>query len=189
MSRGINRSDVLDYQTYTEQRPTIQAEVLAIKAPRRMHVGEYLTFLFENRATLTYQIQEMMRVERIVKEADIQHEIDTYSAVLGGPGGLGCTLLIEIQDSDARDVLLKKWLQLPQRLYLRLPDGSQVRPTFDEAQVGDDRLSSVQYLKFDLGGETPIAIGADHPDLTAEHVLTEIQREALAADLAESQRA
>lgn len=67
----VQRTDLLDYVTYTEQRDRIRDQVLVTKIPRRVHVGDHFTFLFENRETMTYQIQEMMRVERLVRETDI----------------------------------------------------------------------------------------------------------------------
>lgn len=182
---SVQREQLLDYVTYTEQRDGIRAKALAAKAVRRYHVGPHLTFLFDNDVTVHYQVQEMMRVERIVKEADIQHELQTYNELLGGPGELGCTLLIEIDDPAQRDVLLPKWLGLNAHLYLELPDGTRVRPTFDARQVGETRLSAVQYLKFDVQGAVPVAIGCDFEDAVLKHrtALTPEQRAALEADL------
>ena len=84
--RPVQRSEILDYVTYTDGREALRAAVLAAKRPRRLHVGRYLTFLFENRDTVRYQVQEMMRTERIVKEADIRHELETYNELLGDDG-------------------------------------------------------------------------------------------------------
>src|SRR5262245_5510804 len=113
------------------------------KAVRRIHIGEYLTLLFENHMTVRYQIQEMMRAERIVREADIVHEIDTYNELLGKDGELGCTLLIEIPDPSVRDEKLREWLDLPEKIYLCLENGARIPSTFDERQRDDVRLSSV----------------------------------------------
>lgn len=181
--KPVERREIVDYQTYEDIRPKLREEVLAAKAPRRVHVGEHLTFLFENRETVRYQIQEMMRAERIVREDAIVHEIETYNELLGGPGELGCTLLIEIADAEERPAKLAAWRALPEHLYLRLDDGDVVRARFDPRQVGDDRLSSVQYLKFDTKGRVPVALGSDHPALTAEAPLSTEQRAALAQDL------
>ena len=82
----VRREEILDYQTYAEQREAIRQRVLAIKQPRRVHVGEVLTFLFENTDTVRYQIQEMMRTEQIVKDSAIRHEIETYNERLGDTG-------------------------------------------------------------------------------------------------------
>jgi hypothetical protein len=183
--RPVARDELVDYATYRDGRDAYRARILAVKAARRIHVGAELTFLFENRDTVRYQVQEMMLAERIVREADVRHELDTYNELLGGPGELGATLLIEIDDPAARDQKLRRWLDLPQRLYARLDDGQRVRPSFDGRQIGDGRLSSVHYVKFATGGRVPVAIGCDHPELQSEAVLTPAQREAMAEDLAQ----
>jgi Protein of unknown function (DUF3501) len=156
------------------------------KGERRVHVGRYLTFLFENRDTIRYQIQEMVRAERMVREVDIAHEIETYNELIGTGGDLGCTLLIEVDDPAVRAEKLKRWLALPRHLYAKLEDGTKVRARFDERQVGEGRVSSVQYLKFPVGGRVPVAIGSDSddPDVGGETTLSPAQQAALVADLA-----
>lgn len=181
--RKVERGELLDWMTYVEQRDAIREQALAAKAARRVHVGEYLTFLFENAATIRYQVQEMMRVERLVREADIRHELETYNALLGGDGELGCTLLVEIEDEKERDVKLRQWLELPDGVYVRLENGSRVRAAIDEEQRTRGRLSTVQYLKFPVREGVPVAIGCDHPAIGVETVLSTEQREALRADL------
>ncbi len=181
----VQRDAIIDYQSYADQRDAVRARIFEVKKPRRIHVGDHLTFLFENAETMHYQVQEMMRAEKIVREKDIQHEIDTYNELLGGEGELGCTLLIEIIGESERDRKLRAWLDLVDTLYLRLEDGSTVGATFDARQVGDDRLSSVQYLKFNTGGVAPVGVGCSHADplLCHEVELTTEQRVALASDL------
>ena len=184
MMRKVERDDLLDYQTYSDRRDVIRQEIMKIKRPRRLLLGEYLTFLFENTDTVRYQVQEMMRAEQIVREEAIQHELDTYNTLLGGPGELGCALLIGIEDPGLRATKLRAWLELPRHVYARMDDGQRVRPRFDDKQIGEDRLSAVQYLVFATGGRVPVAIGSDLPDLTIESELTTEQRAALAVDLA-----
>jgi len=181
--KPVLREEIVDYQTYEETRDAFRAKILEIKKPRRIHVGDHLTFLFENRETMRYQVQEMMRAEQIVKEADIQHELETYNELLGKDGELGCTLLIEIESEAERAVLLKAWLSLPEHLYVLMADGTKHYAVYDERQVGEERLSSVQYLRFPVGGDTPVAIGSDFEKLDQQTVLSEQQRAALAADL------
>lgn len=180
--RAVEREEIVDYATYAEGRGEVRAKILAAKAVRRIHVG-VLTFLFENRDTIRYQVQEMMLAEKIVKDADIRRELEAYNELLGGPGELGATLLIEIESAAERDVKLTRWLDLPGTLYARLEDGRRVRPTFDGRQISEGRLSSVQYLKFPTGGSVPVAIGCEHPDIASESILSAEQRTALAADL------
>jgi hypothetical protein len=184
VTRKVRPTDLLDVGAYESQRPAFREKVLIAKGRRRIHVGGCFTFLFENTLTIRYQIQEMMRAERIVRERDIQHELATYNAVLGGPGELGCTLLIEIDDPAERAVRLKEWYELPAHVYARAEDGTKVFATFDEEQRGDGRLSSVQYLKFPMQGRVPIAIGVDLPGLELETALDAEQRAALTSDLA-----
>ncbi len=183
--KPVSREEILDYETYREGRDAYRARVMAVKVPRRVHVGPYLTFLFENRDTIRYQVQEMLLAERIVKEAEIRHELSTYNELLGGEGELGATLLIEIESPEERNDKLTRWLALPAHVYARLADGTRVTPVFDPRQISDGRLSSVHYLRFPLGGLLPVALGCDHPDLTVEVTFTDEQRAALSEDLAQ----
>ena len=181
--KPVERAEIIDYMTYEEHRDALRSKVMAAKALRRVHIGQYLTLLFENHLTMRYQIQEMVRAERIVKEADIRHEIDTYNEVLGGDGEFGCTLLIEIDDPAVRDVKLREWWSLPEKMYLQLEDGTRIWATFDERQRGDDRVSSVQYMRFNTAGRVPVAGGVDLPELRVEARLSDEQRRALLEDL------
>jgi len=184
--RPVERDSILDFVTYEERRAAIRPRVLAEKSRRRVHVGGILTFLFENQDTVRYQVQEMMRIERIVKEEDILHELATYNELLGGRGELGATLLIEIDDPEQRALKLSAWMELPWHVYARLDDGKRAYARFDARQVGEGRLSSVHYLKFDVQGVVPVALGVDlEGHLVAEAELTDDQREALAVDLAQ----
>ena len=185
MTRTLERGEVVDYVTYEERRGAVREAVMKAKALRRVHVGPHLTFLFENHQTIHYQVQEMMRAERMVKEADIVHEIETYNELLGGPGELGCSLLVELDDPEERQEKLTRWLDLPKHLYVKRADGTKAHARYDERQVGDTRVSSVQYLKFAVGKEAPLAVGCDHPDpeLNHETALSAEHRAALQADL------
>ena len=181
----VKRAEIVDYVTYEDMRSQFRSEVMKAKELRRIHIGEYLTLLFENHLTVRYQIQEMVRAERIVRESDIVNEIDTYNELLGDAGEIGCTLLIEIEDPALRDRKLREWWHLPEKIYVVLENGSRIVATFDERQRGEGRLSSVQYLKFKTNGSVPVAVGVDLDDLRNEIPLTHDQREALRADLAE----
>jgi hypothetical protein len=181
--KRVRREELVDFATWSEQVSRVRDAVLAAKQLRRVHVGECLTVLFENADTIRYQVQEMMRVERIVREADILHELETYNELLGGDGELGATLLVEIEDSAQRDASLRRWMDLPARMYVRLEDGRRIRARSDDRQASSDRLSSVQYLKFPTGGAVPVAVGTDHPELAAETELSPEQRRALREDL------
>lgn len=179
----LQRSDILDFITYGEQRDAIRASAMAAKALRRVHLGGHLTFLFENAETIRYQVLEMVRVEQMVKEADIRHELETYNAVLGDGGELGCTLLIEIPDEKERPDLLRRWRDLPDHIFMVCTDGARIKASFDQEQMSEDKLSSVQFLKFAVGRRTPAALVSDLPGLAGEVALEGPTREALLADL------
>ncbi len=145
--RPVKREEILDYITYTEKRSELQSSVLKQKEPRRIHLGEYLTFLFENTDTVRYQIQEMMKAEQIVKEEAIQHEIDTYNELLGSKGELGCVLLIEIADANERPQKLKDWLGLQTSPWIQargfMPSGTS------------DRSMRKNFLRFNISNLIP----------------------------------
>lgn len=181
--KAVDRREILDYVSYEEKRAGIQKEVFPEKARRRIHLGDHFTFLFENALTVRYQVQEMMRAEKIVREKDILHELETYNDILGKEGELGCCLLIEIEDPQVRNVKLRDWIHLPSHIYAELPDGTKVYARFNSSQIGADRLSSVQYLKFLVKGLVPVALGIDLPGCESRVLLTEGQRSALHEDL------
>ena len=182
----VQRSELLDFLTYGEQRDRIRAEAMAAKALRRVHLGEHLTFLFENHTTIRYQILEMVRAEQIVKESQIQHELDTYNAVLGDDGELGCTLLIEIRDAAERAILLHTWRGLPGHIFMTFTDGTCEAARFDQEQMSDEKLSSVQFLKFAVGNRTPLGLMTDLPELETETIIGPDTQEALRAHLGQT---
>jgi Protein of unknown function (DUF3501) len=181
--KAVGRESILDLQRYEEQRDEIRERIFAVKAARRVHLGDHLTFLFENEDTVRYQVQEMCRAERLWKDQDVERELRTYNALLGGDGELGCTLLIEITEAAERGPRLVAWRELPEHLYARLEDGSRVKARFDEDQRDDERLSAVQFLRFETRGAVPVALGSDFGPLSGEVALTPDQRDALAQDL------
>lgn len=181
--RPVAREEILDYMTYADRRDTLRPAAMQAKDARRVQVGDAFTFLFENRETVRYQVHEMVRVERLVRASDIQHELDTYNELLGGDGELGCSLLIGIEDEAERDAKLRAWTGLLEHVYAELDDGTRVAATWDPRQVGDDRLSSVQYLKFPVGPTAPRALGIAFPGLQVRTALSDAQRAALQADL------
>ncbi len=181
--RHVRREEILPLDVYERSRDEIRRGVMEAKRLRRVTAGGVLTFLFENTATMRYQVQEMCRAEGLRREEEIAHELETYNELLGGKGELGVSLLIEEADPAERDRKLRAWLDLPRHLYVKLDDGEKVRARYDERQVGEDRLSSVQYLKFDVRGRAPVAVGADLPALSVEQPLDPAQRAALAQDL------
>lgn len=178
----VERKDLLDYLNYLDHRAAIRASAMTAKALRRVHLGEHLTFLFENVETIRYQVLEMLRVERRVREADVQHELDTFNALLGQDGELGCTLLIELPDGQDRAEQLRRWRDLPGHIFMVFTDGTRSEARFDSNPMNGDKLSAVQFLKFTVAGRIPSALVSDLPGLSGEVVLPGPTRHCLIAD-------
>jgi hypothetical protein len=191
--RRISRDQVLPYMQWESVRAVLRPLFIVEKERRRLHVGDHVTLLFENAQSVWYQVEEMMRVEHMTDPAAIQHEIDTYNALVPGAGELSATLLIEYADEHERDVALRKLLGFEKHLWLRIGE-RRVQAEFDAAQVGEDAVSAVQFIRFAVGGRTgerftelaaagAVAIEVDHPEMTASTSITGDLARALAEDL------
>jgi hypothetical protein len=179
----LQRAHILDLDSYERVRADVRAASSDVQRPRRVAVGTQLVFMFENTRTVWYQVQELLRAERIDQEAAIQRELDSYNARLGDSGQLGCCLLIAIDDPALRERRLREWLALPAHVYLRCAGGATVRATFNRLQGDGQRIAAVQYLRFHVDDWQPIAVGCDLPGLVAETAFTAAQRDALEGDL------
>jgi len=193
--KPVTLKEILPFEQYELLRPRFRPLFIAEKERRRLAVGEHVTLLFENGATVWYQVEEMLRTERISAEPAIRHEIDTYNELLPRPGELSATMLIEYSDAHERDAALRELVGLERHLWLVL-DGRRERVRFDERQMGEDQISSVQFVRFPLGGldaaeflklaqADQVTVEIDHPKLSARAVLTGPLAHALASDLAE----
>lgn len=187
----LSLEDVLPPARFAQVRDARRADVIALKKRRRVSVGPQVTLVFENRETMRWQIEEMCRAEGITEPEKIQHEVDTYNAVLPEDGALGATLFIEVQSDAALRVTLEKLVGLQDHVLL-VVEGERVRAVFEEGQFTADKLAAVQYLKFPLpekaraamrraGADVRLAV--DHPEYLHEARLSEPTREELARDL------
>ncbi len=189
----IRREDILDLNTYGARRNEIRKEVMAEKNRRRLQVGDHIMLLFETWKTLWYQVQEMLRAESITEEEGIAHEMETYNELLPGPREISATMLIEYEDVDLRNKRLRELAGLKDHVWLEL-GGDRIKAQFDQRQMEDERISSVQFIRFDLGETTPEAwrkLGAqgrvrvviDHPAMEVATPVPKAVAEALAEDL------
>lgn len=191
MTRLIPRRDILDLGDYERRRDEIRASAIAARQLHRVALGSNAILSFENRETLTYQIQEMLRTERIVKEPEIRHEIETYSELLPAPDALSATMLIEFPDKAERDVRLVQMLGLDRHLRIDFEGAGSASATFDQRQIDVERLSSVQFVRFQLTAAQVAALRAgaavtvvsDHPHYNHSKRLPEATAKALIADL------
>jgi hypothetical protein len=195
--KKIALAEVRNLVEYEKVRDKERAAVIALKQNRRTAVGANLTLLFENRQTVLFQVQEMVRAERIVDEARIQDELDAYNALLPGPDELSATLFIEIpelihmsQDEVRRRV--NRFQGLDRHLAL-VVGGVRMPARFEGGHNNGERMAAVQYVRFALGPEArrilgdpgrPARLVVDHPSYQAEAVLSPGVREQLLKDLA-----
>lgn len=192
--KPITAREVLPVTAYEHVRAILRPLCIAEKGRRRLAVGEHLTLLFENRQTVWYQIEEILRVERIFEDAPLNREIATYNELLPGPGELSATLLIEYSDDKERDAELKRLVGLERHLSMVI-GGNRVAARFDERQMSSEAISSVQFISFPLGGVVDadrfselvtagrVEVEADHPHLAAKAAIGAELGAALAGDL------
>ena len=184
----IELSEIANIADYELERAALRPRMMALKDRRRVRVGEHLTFLFENRETVRYQIQEMMRIERIVDLAAIRHEVETYNELIPPPGGLSACLLIEYASAEERDQKLRELLGLEDHVFLAVAGLPSSKAVFDARQIASERLSAVQYIRFDLTAEQRarwregVRLVISHPNYRAEAPLSADQIAELGRD-------
>ena len=185
--RPIHVSEIKHIADYEILRAEWRPKMMALKDRRRIRVGAHMTFLFENRDTVRYQVQEMMRIERMENPREIAHEITTYNELIPAAGELSASLLIEYETPAERDIWLPALLGLERHIRLEA-GGQRSQARFDDRQISTGRISAVQYLKFPLSARQVTAfpheawIVIDHPKYQAEQKLTPQQLQDLAAD-------
>lgn len=190
----IPRSRILDLGDYERKRDEIRPSAMKARSLRRVAVGPNATLAFENLETLTYQVHEMLRAERIAKEPEVQHEIETYSELLPTATSLSGTLLIEFPDKDERAFRLAEMLGLDKHLRVEVEGAGSAGSEFDQRQIDEARLSSVQFVRFQLDaaqvenllGGAKLSISCDHPAYTHRIDIPAETAAALADDLREA---
>jgi hypothetical protein len=191
----IARESLLSLEAYARQRNAYRAEIIAHKKRRTLHLGEHVTLQFEDERTIRYQIQEMLRLERVFEEEGIQSELDAYNPLVPDGSNLKATLLIEYPDAAERQQRLRELKGLEQRVWLRIGSGPRIQPVADEdlERENDEKTSSVHFLRFelddtacrDLKQGAALSAGVDHPAYQAETgPLPDDVRACLAQDLA-----
>lgn len=185
-------SEIKDIAQYEKARADFRRQIIELKKRRRVPVGPSVTFVFENHDTMLFQIQEMMRAERLVNDDAIQYEIDTYNQLLPGENELAATMLIELPDAARiRDEITKfHGVNTGEATYLQIGD-ERAPGVFDAGQSDDRRISAVQYVRFRFNGAQRAAFvtGAqearlviDHPNYRHDALIAGAVREALTKD-------
>lgn len=189
--RKIDPSEILDLTAYERIRPRFLEQIIEHKRPRRVQLGDVLCFVFEDRRSVLFQIQEMTRAERRVDPEAIAEEVAVYNELVPGANELSATLMIEIPDRSKIRRELDRLIGIDEHVFLDV-GGRTVRATFDPKQFEEDRISAVQYVRFPLGPElaarfrdpsVPVELRVDHPNFSARTRIEGETRRALARDL------
>lgn len=183
-------ADVLGPRRYAAVRDKMRRRVIELKRARRVPIGPQLTLVFENRATVGFQIEEMCLAENLEDPARIQGEIDVYNRILPDAGELAATLLIEVVDQRAVEATLERLVGLNHHLWLLLGERA-VQARFDPEQFEADRLAAVQYLRFPVEAAaselrrapSDVRLRIDHANYRYETRLSEQTQRSLAEDL------
>jgi len=169
----IGLKDVLNFFEYEKVRAEMRGRVIDLKRVRRVPVGQHLSFVFENRDTVLFQIQEMCRVERITDDARIQDEIDVYNALLPGPGELSATLFIEITDKAQIQPVLDRFMGIDAgpTVWIQVGKDFAVRGEFEAGHSDEEKgkLSAVHFVRFAFPPEAVRAFADSPVHLVVDH--------------------
>ena len=192
--KKLTHSDLLGLERYAAERPRLRSEVIAHKQRRNVQVGPNMTWCFEDCTTIRYQVQEMLRAERIFESAGIQDEIDAYNPLIPDGRNWKVTLLLEYPDSSIRRTALERLIGVEDRCWVRVSEMDRVFAIADEdmERENDEKTSAVHFLRFELAASMAeamkqgahLSIGVDHDEY--RHSLSPLPgpiRDTLALDL------
>ncbi len=188
----LKHEDLYSLEEYDRIRPEYRERMRAHKARRKVQVGPHVTFHFEDRDTMQYQVQEMLRIERIFEHEGIQDELDAYNPLIPDGRNLKATMMIEFPDPDERRKRLAELKGIERDVWMQIDDLDRVHPIANEdlERETEDKTSSVHFMRFEFTPEmieklragAPLRIGIDHPRYQAETEITGETREALLKD-------
>jgi hypothetical protein len=191
----ITPESLMTLEAYAKARKDFRANVIAHKKARTVHVGDHVTLIFEDELTMRYQVQEMLRIERIFEEEGIRGELDAYNPLVPDGSNLKATMMIEYEDVEERRVALAKLKDVEDHVRMQVRGHPDVVAIADEDldRETDEKTSSVHFLRFEftrpmveaLRGGAPLALRIDHPAYRAAiDPLPEPTRAALLKDFA-----
>jgi hypothetical protein len=188
--KKVALDDIMGLSAYEKVRENFRRRIIELKQARRVAVGDKVTLVFENRDTVIFQIQEMVRAERIVDLDKIREEIEVYNELIPEPGELSATLFLEIEDQTHLREELLKFLGIDEAVYFKA--GSQsIHARFEAGHSKEDKISAVQYVKFPFSEEARMALVKgekaelviDHPNYRARTLIETRTRQLLIEDL------
>ncbi len=185
----ISRDSLMSLEVYAKKRAEFRKEVIEHKKHRTIHLGNHMTLLFEDEMTLRYQVQEMLRIEKIFEEDGIQSELDAYNPLCPDGSNFKATMLIEYVNVTERKAALAKLIGVEDRLFVQVEGQPRVYAIADEDldRENDEKTSAVHFVRFELTadmkqalkGGAQMMIGCDHPNYPVH--LEELPQETLAA--------
>mgnify|MGYP001829001482 FL=1 len=190
----LSREDLFTLEKYAEVRPEFRARVMAHKKNRRLPIGPNATLYFEDTLTMHYQIQEMLRAERIFEASGIQEELDAYNPLIPDGSNWKATFMLEYPDETERQIQLQKLMGIERQIWAQVADFARITPGADEdlERESEEKTSSVHFLRFELTPEmvaavkqgAAISMGIDHPAYShAAEPIAQNVRDSLAEDL------
>ena len=176
--RKLTRDAMVSLEKYSEIRDEFRAEVMRHKQDRRLALGTNATLYFEDRLTMQYQVQEMLRIERIFEAAGINEELEAYNPLIPDGSNWKATFMIEFPDPIERDAMLRQLAGVENRVWMQIGDMDKIRPIADEdlERSNDAKTSAVHFLRFELHeeqvkalkGGAELAAGIDHDNYQVE---------------------
>ncbi len=190
----IDRESLLTLEAYARERKDFRSRVIEHKKSRTVHLGDFVTLIFEDELTIRYQVQEMLRVERIFEEQGIQDELDTYNPLVPDGRNFKATIMLEFPDPEERQRRLAKLIGIEDKVWMQVEDCERVWAIADEdlERENEQKTSAVHFLRFELTDAMAqslkrglgLSIGIDHPEYQANLSVAAPVRAALAHDLA-----
>jgi hypothetical protein len=188
----VTLDEIVGLERYERIRSESRQHIIALKKNRRVTVGDQITFVFENHDTVLFQIQEMVRTERIIDLDKIRFEVDTFNELIPAEGELSATMLIEITQQEQIRPALVRLIGIDQAVALHIGDRYRVPAVFEPGRSKEDNLSAVQYVRFPLSPEARTAfqderqevmIVIEHSNYRARTVLPRTVRHSLATEV------
>ena len=190
----IARDSLLSLEAYARERKAFRSRVMEHKKVRTLHIGGHVTLQFEDELLIRYQIQEMLRIERIFEDAGIQGELDAYNPLLPDGGNWKATMFIEYPDVEERRRMLERLKGIERRTWVQVEGGERIYAIADEdlERETEEKTAAVHFVRFEvppaareaLRRGARLTIGVDHPEYRVSVEPSPEQRAALLADLA-----
>ena len=190
----LTREDLMGLEQYAVAREDFRSKVLDHKRNRRIDLGANAALYFEDRLTMQYQVQEMLRIERIFEAGGIDEELNVYNPLIPDGSNWKATFMVEFPDEDERRTMLQRLVGIEEKVFLQIDDGKRIFPIADEdlERSSAEKTSAVHFLRFELSADeasalkqgATLAAGIDHDNYNVEkHPVGDSIRQSLVADL------